>query len=95
MKREFATAAIKVANSIEAHRTGAVATISQKNQGVSGDAVQAIQSVPVVGQGVGHLIFDFFSFSVFKAKAFSFCHFFCPAEGRKFAPTMNRAAHEF
>ncbi|MCQ2125276.1 MAG: hypothetical protein MJZ25_13945 [Fibrobacter sp.] len=75
MNREFATSAIKVANSIEAHLTGAVATISQRNQDIVCDAVP---SVPVVGQGVGHLIFDFISFSVFKAKAFRFCHFFCP-----------------
>lgn len=75
MKTGFATAAIHVAHSIEAHLTGAVATISQRNQGVVCDAGQ---SVPVVGQGVGHLIFDFISFLSFKAKAFRFCHFFCP-----------------
>ncbi len=64
MKRtELATAAIHVAHSIEAHLTGAVATISQRNQGVS--------------EGVGISVFDF-SFLSFKAKAFRFCHFFCP-----------------
>ncbi len=63
MKTGFASAAIHIAHSIEAHLTGAVATISQRNQGVS--------------EGVGISVFDF-SFLSFKAKAFRFCHFFCP-----------------
>lgn len=74
MKRtELATAAIRIARSIEAHLTGAVATISQRNQDI---VCEADQFVPVVGQGVGHLIFDFVSFLIFKAKAFRFCLFF-------------------
>lgn len=75
MKTGLATSATQIAHSIEAHLTGAVATISQRNQDIVCDAVP---SVPVVGQSIGHLIFDFISFSVFKAKAFRFCHFFCP-----------------
>lgn len=78
MKRtELATAAIRIARSIEAHLTGAVATISQRNQDI---VCESDQFVPVVGQGVGHLIFDFVFFLIFKAKAFRFCLFFCPAE---------------
>ena len=67
MKTGFASAATHVAHSIEAHLTGAVATISQRNQGIS--------------EGVGISVFDF-SFLSFKAKAFRFCHFFCPQQRR-------------
>lgn len=77
MRIESATAAIKVASSIEAHLTGAVEAISLRNQGVSGDATYAVQTVQTV-QAVGHLIYDFVSVIGFKAKAFSFCLFFYP-----------------
>lgn len=89
MKTKFATATIHIAKSIEVHLTGAVATISQKNQAIVGAVGQAV--IQVIDQHF-HPVVSVFSFSVFKAKAFRFCHFFCPAEGHKFALTMDRVA---
>lgn len=75
MKTKFATATIHIAKTIEVHLTGAVATISQKNQAIVGAVGQAV--IQVIDQHF-HPVVSVFSFSVFKAKAFRFCHFFCP-----------------
>lgn len=98
MKTGFATAAIEIANSIEAHLTGAVATISQRNQGISNDVGQAVfaggvphREINSAGQiifasGAGVSIFHVFDFLNFKAKAFRFCLFFYhTAAGRNVA----------